>query len=61
MLKFVQLGGTGGGFEPHVTNIFGPPARADRLKIFTLNRQDRVIFAECLRFGVKALIGTVER
>jgi len=37
------------------------PARSDRLKIFTLNRKDRVTVAESLGLGVKALIGTVER
>jgi hypothetical protein len=38
-----------------------PPARANRLGIFTLNRKDRLSVPERLGFGLKGLIGTIDK
>ena len=38
-----------------------PPARADQLKIFTLNRKDRLSVAEWLELGLHNLIWTIDR
>ena len=38
-----------------------PPARADRLKIFTLSRKERLLVAVCLGLGLKGLICTANR
>ena len=44
---------------PAKSNICGPPVRVDRLKIFALNRKDRLSVAERLGLGWKGLICTV--
>lgn len=55
MIKAVQTE-----FGPRLKLFSGLPATADRLKIFTLNREDRLSTAEQLGLGLNALICTLD-
>jgi hypothetical protein len=46
--RCIQAGSPRAGFEPQWKKLFRPPARVDRLQIFTLNRKDWLSVAEWL-------------
>ena len=49
------------GFGPRWKNFFGPPARADRLKIFTKNWNDKLSVAGWLGLSMEGLIHSIHK